>query len=81
MKMHAGKLKTDTSSGGYETLKRLTDNIKPDHPRRAEVYKALDGDRRESPAVDRPQYLYWATKYAGTENAAELLAIARQRKS
>ncbi len=81
MKMHAGKLKTDTSSGGYETLKRLTDNIKPDHPRRAEVYKALTETAGKVSSVDRDQYLYWAVKYAGKENAAELLTIASKEYS
>jgi hypothetical protein len=77
MQTYAGKARTTSTPSGQETLKKLTDNIPSTHERRAEVYKALTQTADKLHPADKAQYVWWATKYAGPENAADLLAIAR----
>ena len=77
MKLTAGKPKTDVRPSGQTVLARLTDTFPPTHERRAEVYAALTETAAKLSATDRPQYVYWAARYAGKENVADLLDIAR----
>ena len=78
MQTYAGKKQTTSTPSGHQTLTLLTENIPPTHARRAEVYKALTQTAERLPAAENAQYIWWATKYAGLENAADLLAIARK---
>ena len=77
MKANAGRVRSD-SNPGAEALKRLTDAVPPTHPRRADVYKALSETADRVTVSDVGLYLPWLAKYAGTENAAAMLALARR---
>jgi hypothetical protein len=81
MKTYAGKQKTGSTPSGQQTLTLLTENVPPTHERRAEVYKALLETAEKLPIAEKAQYVLWATRYAGPENAADLLAIARAYSS
>ena len=78
MRMTAGKPKTDVRPSGSTTLSQFTSTFPPSHERRAEAYAAFVETAGKVVAKERAQYLYWAARYAGKENVADLLTIARE---
>lgn len=78
LKVTAGKPKTDERPSGSTVLARFTSTFPPSHERRAEVYKALvEIATGPLPDKERESYIYWVARYAGKENVANLLSLAR----
>lgn len=78
MKATAGRKTTGSPQNDNPALNQLTLVFPPGNEKDAIIYKALLETASKLELKDRRRYIHQAVRYAGKENANDLLAIARE---